>query len=143
MQSRFSREAARRDEELVIALCHSIHRNLRRELHEWLQEELIALINAAQLQELELGSPVAEAIRDKIGRLQTINGVSLPNALGAYSKVVSDVSNEAWSDVHDAYVAMQRECTVLVNIMEELVAVRKLIEPMMTGTDGEDESDDG
>ncbi len=56
--------------------------------------------------------------------------------------MISDVSNKAWEDVHDAYTVMQRECSVLINIVEELVAIRKLIEPMVSATDGGDRSED-
>ena len=112
-------------------MCHSVHRSSLLELREWTQAELVAQINACQFLLLEIRGPVGEEITGTIARLQFIDKNSLPKATEMYSKTISDVSNSFWEDVHDAYTAMQRECSVLVGIIEELVAIRKLIEPMM------------
>ena len=130
MTARFNDEAERRDEDFIKALCYSIHRDLLRELHEWIQRELVVLINEAQIQEIELGDPVAEGIKEKIERMQAINQRSLPNATGQYSQVIKDISDGAWNDAHDAYIALQKECSVLVNFVEELVDIRRLLAPM-------------
>lgn len=135
MTRNFSEEAATRDETLVQAMCHSIHRSSRIELREWIQAELVALINASELLLLEINDPVAAGIREKIARLQMINRTSLPRASNEYDKVISDVSNGAWANVHDAYTAMQKECSELINIVEELVSMRKVLEPMLPKED--------
>ena len=131
MTTRFSNEAENRDEQLVKALCYSIHRHTLQELREWIQAELVALINAAELQEIEIGGIVAEGIREKIDRLRTINRLTMPNAIRQYSQIIDDIDKGGWDDVHDAYTALQKECTGMVNILEELVEIRKLIEPMI------------
>ena len=131
MTTKFSEDAEKRDEQLIKALCHSIHRHSLQELREWIQAELVALINAAELQEIEIGGTVAEGIRERIDRLRNINRLTLPNAIRQYSQLIDDIDKGGWDDVHDAYIALQKECTGMMNILEELVEIRKLIVPLI------------
>ena len=124
--------AIERDGSLVQGMCQTA-RNNRRDLHEWIEEELKAVLIAAEIQE----SLAEGVIRDRIAKvaedLRRIEGTELPEAIREHEDVRRDIENGGYDDVHEAYRNLERETARLVVIMRDLLYIREFIGEMGSG----------
>ena len=127
--SNFYGEAIKRDEELVIGLCHAA-RTMRKDLREWAQAELKAVLVAAELQEIQEEGVVKEQITGVIERLRAINQRDLPKADESYNDATTEVMNGGYADVYEAYDKLQMEYAGLIRIMRQLLDERSFIGEM-------------
>ena len=124
--SNFYNEAIKRDNELVIGLCQ-VARTTRFELREWAQEELKAVLVAAEFEEIQAEGVIKKQITGVVERLRAINQRDLPDANKVYTDVTTDVMEGGYTDASGAYDRLQMGCMGLVQIMKELQQIRDFI----------------
>ena len=126
MTSDFHDLVVERDETLVQGLCHSALNN-RRELHEWAEAELKAVLFQAEIQEPLAEGVIGEEVRRTVARLRTISQNDLPAAVREHEEVRRDVLLGGYDDIHDDYRRLELATTRLVQIMNQLLEVRSFI----------------
>ena len=122
----FYDKANDRDAEFIKGLCGAA-RNLRKELREWIQGELVALITAADVLEAQSEGIIKEQVLSAAERLRIINQSGLNDANAIYDDTINEIADGGYSDVHEAYSRLQKECSQLIQIMEELLDKRPFI----------------
>ena len=115
-----------RDNDLVQGLCHNA-RNTHRDLREWIEAELKALIFEAEIQMPLVDGPLSDSLRGAVQKLRTISQNDLPEAYTKYNNLIRDVSEGGFTSVDDAYDQIQIGFTPLVRMMKELQQVREFI----------------
>ena len=126
MTSDFHDQVIERDETLILGLC-SYALNNRRELHEWIEAELKALLFQAEIHETLVEGVIGEQVKRTVERLRTISQTDLPTAVREHEEVRKDILNGGYSDILDANRQLDRETTRLVEITQELLAMRTFI----------------
>lgn len=125
----FHDSALERDKDLTSALCHTMERDMVRDIREWIEAELKALIFEAQLQQSVSQGIVKDQFDSAAERLQLISRVDLPDAIRECSDAVSNVRNGFWGDVYDAYDPMSQALGKLWQIVRALLELRGSIAP--------------
>ena len=126
MTSEFYDLELERDESLVRGLCDNA-KNTRRDMHEWAEEEIKAVLLQAEIQEAVAVGVIEEQVKKTVERLRTISRTDLPIAIREHEEVRIDVLSGEYEDIHDAYRKLDRETTRLVQIIQELLAMRTFI----------------
>ena len=115
-----------RDESFVRGLCDTA-KNARRDLHEWAEEEIKAVLLQAEIQEAVAQGEIKEHVKKTVERLRTISRTDLPVAIREHEEVRIDILRGEHEDIHDAYRKLDRETTRLVQIVQELLEMRTFI----------------
>ena len=115
-----------RDESLVRGLCDNA-KNARRDMHEWAEEEIKAVLVQAEIQEAVAKGAIKELVMKTVERLRTISRTDLPVAVREHEEVRIDIIRGGYDDIHDAYRKLDRETTRLAQIVQELLEMRTFI----------------
>ena len=100
---------------------------MRKDLREWAQAEVKAVLVAAELQKVQEEGVVKEQITGVIERLRAINHRDLPEADESYNDATAEVMSGGYADVYEAYDKLQKECAGLIRIMRQLLDERSFI----------------
>lgn len=126
MTSNFYDNTIRRDEDLIAGLCY-VAQAARKDLREWVQEEVKALLYEAQLQQIQSTGVLAEQITSIVERLQSINRRDLPEAITAFEDDINEVAHGGYDDVYNAYDQLQKGYAGLMRITRDLLEIRSFI----------------
>lgn len=118
-----------RDETLLLGLCSAALNN-RRELHEWAEAELKAILVQAELQETLVQGMLGDEVKKVVERLRAIGQTELPIAVREHEEVRTDTLHGSYDDILDAYRKLDRETARLVQIVSELLDLRSFIGDM-------------
>ena len=126
MTSDFGDRAIERDSDLVKGLCYAALSN-RRDLHEWLEEEVKAVLVAAEFQESLTEGVIRDNITKAVKDLRRIALTDLPEAIREHDEVRSDIEKGGYDDVIEAYHHLERETARLVAIARDVLRIREFI----------------
>ena len=130
MTSDFGDRAIERDSSLVQGLCYTALNN-QRDLHEWMEQELKALLFEAQIQESRLPEGVLkDRITTVIEDLRRTEGTELPEAIRRHKERREEIANGGYDDILDANDNLERETARLVAMARNLLQMREFIGAM-------------
>ena len=118
-----------RDNTLVKGLCAAARSN-RNEMREWIEAEIKALLEEAQIKEPVSCGVIADHIRKSVETLRHTSTVMFPEALRDYDGVIENVSIGGFDSVEEAHDQLQSGFMHLVRILRELHEMRGFIGDM-------------
>ena len=127
---KFREDALERDNDLVEALCYIMEKNLVRDLREWIEAEIKALIFEAQVQRAEIEGVLGDQLDSAIERLRHISRSDLRDVVEDFLDAVHNAHEKIWSDVYNAYDPIQQGLWKLVQIVRMLLEIRELVVPV-------------
>ena len=122
----FGDRAEVRDQDLIVGLCGPA-RNLRKELRDWIQQEVIAQVNAADLEAVLREGIIADTIEAHVARLRVINTVDLPEADSECDGAIGAVDAGAYDGMEQAYLDLHKGFDALLRLVRELERARSMI----------------
>lgn len=121
--------ANERDNTLVKGLCGAARSN-RNEMREWIEAEIKALLEEAQMKEPLSSGVIGAHIAESIQRLRHISTVVFPDVLRDYDDVINDISGGGFTSAEEAYDHLHSGFTHLVQILRDLQKIRDFIGEM-------------
>ena len=120
----FITNSIRRDDGLVQYLCVDAG-HIRVDLHNWIQDEVTALISSNDLREImEVAGPLKGAIVATGKRLREINHIALPAANKRSQEVEEEIRMES-GELGRSYTLLMQAQAELLQLLEELLRIRE------------------
>ena len=122
----FSDRAEVRDQDLIVGLCGAA-RTFRKELRDWVQQEVVAQLNAADAgSDLQQGL-MADEIKRHVERLRVINTVELRDEDSECDATIGAVDAGAYDGMERACTELQKGFDGLLRLVRELERSRPMV----------------
>ena len=122
----FSDRADYRDVDLIVGLGGPA-RVLRKELRDWIQQELVAQLAIADAQVALQQGVMADEMESHAARLRVMNLIDLPETDRECAALIESVYAGEYSGMENAYYQLQGGFEALLRLVRELERARPMI----------------